>query len=202
MQIQLASRAPFLPIALASALSVLAPGCKSNEAEKSDAMPRMESAEVSDQATVQATVVSIDRPARLLTLQRADGTTFVVVAGPQVGNFAQVEVGDVLRVRYLASLAVRLLAAGETPQDGAMLAAGAAAPGQKPAGGVGVRADVTVRIESVDLQHDLVVFTPPDGMLRTVRVVRPEGKAFIQKLKPGDQVVITYTEALAVSIEE
>jgi hypothetical protein len=37
-------------------------------------------------------------------------------------------------------------------------------------------------------------------MVRTVAVERPEGQEFIRGLKKGDQVEITYTEALAMEV--
>jgi hypothetical protein len=33
-------------------------------------------------------------------------------------------------------------------------------------------------------------------------VHRPEGQRFIRRLKPGDQVQITYTEAMAIWLEK
>jgi hypothetical protein len=46
-----------------------------------------------------------------------------------------------------------------------------------------------------------VSFTGPQGMLRTITVQNPDAQAFIKKLKKGDEVEITYTEALAISVE-
>jgi hypothetical protein len=57
-----------------------------------------------------------------------------------------------------------------------------------------------VTIESVDTSFDTVTFRRPDGLVRTVAIQSPEGRKFIRTLKPGDEVEITYTEAVAVEV--
>lgn len=175
-------------------------GCKSkDEAEKAPPAP----AEVSKTVTEKASVVSVDKAKRLLTLKEKDGTTMKVECGPEVRNFDQIEAGNSVVVHYLVSLAVALVKPGENPPPlSGAVAAGRAEPGAKPGAAVGGQVTATVRIESVDTKKNLVVFTAPDGGLRAVNVERPEGQKFIQGLKPGDQVQITYTEALAVSVEK
>ena len=162
-----------------------------------------EGVEVSEEITATATVQAVDPQSRLVTLRREDGSTAIVLAGPAVRNFAQIAVGDKVKVRYIESLAAALKKPGEAgaPVSGAV-AVGAAELGQKPAGVAGEQVSVTVEIQSVDTEKNIVVFTPPSGGLRAVRVRRPEGREFIKGLKPGDKVEITYTEALAISVEK
>jgi hypothetical protein len=38
-------------------------------------------------------------------------------------------------------------------------------------------------------------------MVRAVPVMREDGREFAKKLKPGDRVVITYEEAVAIRVE-
>ena len=80
--------------------------------------------------------------------------------------------------------------------------AGTAAPGTRPAAAIGEQTTMTVRIESVDPQHKIVVFTPASGGLRAIRVRTPEGQRFIEGLNAGDSVDITWTEAMAVAVTE
>lgn len=65
--------------------------------------------------------------------------------------------------------------------------------------------DVVVRyyetIVSVDSKTNEVRFYGPDKRVRTVELETPEAQAFAKKLKAGDEVVVTFTEALAVSVE-
>jgi hypothetical protein len=58
-----------------------------------------------------------------------------------------------------------------------------------------------VIIEAVDRGTHEVTFTGPAGMTRTVEVKDPKAQQFIGTLKKGDEVEITYTEALAVSVD-
>ena len=44
-------------------------------------------------------------------------------------------------------------------------------------------------------------FFGDDGLVRALTVEKPESQAFIARLKPGDRVLVTYTEALAISVE-
>jgi hypothetical protein len=148
-----------------------------------------------------ATVESIDLPSRLVTLRGEDGGGLTVVVDPVVKNLDQVKVGDKLVVSYYEALAAEVKKPGEGVQGvETEVAAIKAAPGEKPAGGAGVTARTTVTIESVDTSLNTVTFKRTDGLVRTVAVERPEGREFIRGLKKGDQVEITYTEALAMEV--
>ena len=73
--------------------------------------------------------------------------------------------------------------------------------GQKPAAQVAKTTNITVTITSVDTKSNLVNFSGPDGLVRSITVETPQAKEFIKQLKPGDTVVVTFTEAVAVSVE-
>jgi hypothetical protein len=53
----------------------------------------------------------------------------------------------------------------------------------------------------VDTSFNTVTFKRSDGMSRTVAIQTPEGQKFIRGLKKGDQVEITYTEAVAMEVK-
>ena len=61
---------------------------------------------------VSATVTAIDKATRTLTLKGADGKTFPLVAGPDVRNFDQIQVGSEVVVGYLEALAIELKKGG------------------------------------------------------------------------------------------
>ena len=56
-------------------------------------------------------------------------------------------------------------------------------------------------IDAVDLKNNIVNFTGPQGNVNIVAVKRPEMREFIKTLKTGDKVDVTYTEAVAVSVQ-
>ena len=148
-----------------------------------------------------ATVESINLPSRLVTLQDENGGGFTVVVDPAVKNLDQVEVGDKVVISYYEGLAAEVKKPGEGVQGVETdVASVRAKPGEKPAGGAGVTMRTTVTIESVNTSANMVTFKRSDGMSRTVAIQTPEGQKFIQGLKKGDQVEITYTEALAMEV--
>jgi hypothetical protein len=151
-----------------------------------------------------ATVASIDQEKRLVTLKADNGRTQTIEVGPDVENLAQVKAGDKVVVRYYEGLAAQLKKKGEAPpasQVESATMAGKAPAGMKPAGLVGSSVNSTVVIEAVDKTAQTVTFSNKDGTQHTVAVKKPESQKFIAGLKKGDEVDITYTQALAVSVE-
>ena len=151
-----------------------------------------------------AKVESIDHAKRLVSLRAANGRAATVEVSPEVRNLDQVKPGDNVVVRYYQALAAQLKKKGESTTVGKVDVAGGVAraePGEKPAGAVGSTVTTTVVIDSVDQSFKTVTFTGPNGMLRTVAVETPQGQEFINRLKKGDEVELTYTEALAISVE-
>jgi hypothetical protein len=59
-----------------------------------------------------------------------------------------------------------------------------------------------VKVIGVDRKHNRVSFIGPAKIERTVDVTDPNMQNFLQTLKVGDEVDLTYTEALAVSVEK
>jgi len=160
-------------------------------------------AELSNVFTASAEVTAIASAERRLTLRREDGRQVELTVGEGVHNFDQIAVGDHLRVRFKETLAAAKLAPGEDLRAGeAAFAAGRARPGAKPAAGLGAAVAVRVRIESIDREHDIVVFALSSGELIAHRLETPEGRAFVTHLAVGDGVQLEYGEALVLGIEK
>lgn len=159
-------------------------------------------AQITDEVAVEATILAVDKASRELTLQRSDGTSVVVVAGPEVRNFDQIEAGSKVTARYVVSLSARRLGPDDPgTQPTAGVAAARAKPGELPGAAIGAGVELTVVVKSVDLEQHLVVFTDPDGVIHAVEAQRDEGRRFIAGLKPGDRVELVYAEALALAVE-
>jgi hypothetical protein len=165
--------------------------------------PETRRAEISNEISAMAEVVAVAPAERRLTLRRENGSSFDLIAGEGVRNFAQIAVGDVLRVRYKETLAASLRPAGEKiePAEGAFLAA-RAKPGAKPGAGLGMAVSLRVKIESIDLDRSIVVFAPASGELIAHRLQTPEGREFARGLEIGDVVQLDYAESLALGIEK
>jgi hypothetical protein len=54
-------------------------------------------------------------------------------------------------------------------------------------------------IEKIDKKNQTVTLKGPEGRTTDVKVKRPQ---MLDQVKVGDEVVITYTEALAISVEK
>lgn len=147
-----------------------------------------------------ATVKAIDQKTRRVTLQRADGSVVKFVAGEQVRNLPQVKVGDEVNVTYYESLAYEVRKPGDGAAPGAAVAEGAARAklGEKPGGAAGRVTTVTATIAAIDKTAMTVTLRGPDGEATTVKARDPQK---LDRVAVGDLVDITYTEALAVSVE-
>jgi len=201
------------PLLLGSLLAAFA--CKSSEPAPSTASaapppapaaasaPKARSAEISNEYTTTALVVAVAPEGRVLTLAREDGTQFDVRAGEAVRNFDQIVAGDAVRVRYKETLLAEPAPAGALSKPAEATAAAARAKlGEKPGAGVGLSVSLPVKIDSIDLQHGIVVFSPASGELHAHRIQTPQGREFVQGLKVGDTVQITYSQVLALTVEK
>lgn len=149
-----------------------------------------------------ATVESIDQASRLVTLRGEDGHGFTVQVSDEVRNLGQVKAGDKVSVSFFEALAAEVKKPGEGVQGvQADVAAVRAEPGERPGAGAGVLLRTTVEILSIDTQFNTVTFRRSDGATRIVAVETPEGRQFIRGLRPGDQVEIAYTEAVAIEVK-
>lgn len=149
--------------------------------------------------TASATVEKIDQKTRQVTLRRADGSTVSFKAGPEVRNLAQVKKGDEVVVAYHESLAYEVRRAGEaTPGAELAEAAARAEPGQRPGAMGAQQLTVTSTIEAIDRRAGTVTLKRADGETFTTKVRDPSK---LELVRVGDLVTLTYTEAIAVSVE-
>lgn len=153
--------------------------------------------------TVSATVKSVDHEKRLVELT-ADCETTTVQVPEEVRNLSQVKPGDEVVVTYHEALAAAFKPKGESKTVGIVDASVGTArmpEGAQPGAAIGNRVTTTVIIEAVNRDTNEVTFTGPSGMTRTVEAMDPKARQFIGTLKKGDEVELTYTEALAVTVE-
>jgi len=144
-----------------------------------------------------ATIAAIDKASRTITLKRTKGDEVKVVAGPEVKNFDQLKVGDVVNVTYLESLALELKKGGglkveKTEKAGVV----GAQPGATPAGAAGRQVTVVGDVIKLDAATQTITVKGPE---RTVELKARDPEQF-KLIAVGDQIQATYTEALAVSV--
>lgn len=152
-------------------------------------------------AEATATVKAIDAAKRLISLEDEDGRAFTVEAGEDVRNFSQIEVGDEVEVQYYQALAANIVEAEDEPGEDAIVVGERAAEGQRPGGSVGTVFTAVVTVDSIDPATSTVSFTGPEGNQREATVERPEARAFVAQLQPGDRVRLTYGESFAIAVQ-
>jgi hypothetical protein len=148
--------------------------------------------------TVTSTVEAIDQKTRQVTLKGSDGKLVSFVAGPEVRNLAQVKKGDVVTIAHIAAVAAKLAKTDSKVRSRVVTPIEErAAPGQKPAGVVGVNVKVVASVEAVDAKAGKVTLRGPEHTA-TVKV----DPALAAKVKVGDMVEAEFVEAVAVKVEK
>lgn len=153
-----------------------------------------------DLTIIRATVEAVDLKKRLVTVRGPMGNRVKLKVDETARNLPQVKVGDTVKVEYLESVAVRVLEAGEQgspPSEKAALVM--AQPGEKPGALAANQITVTATIEGINKNKPSVTLKGQGGDVVEVRVRHPE---YLEKVKVGDNIEITYTEALALSVEK
>jgi hypothetical protein len=152
--------------------------------------------------TITAAVEAINYTNREVTLKGPLGNSVTFTADQRVKRLNEVKVGDLVRADYFVSFAAELRK--PTPEEEKnpfvqLDAAAKAPPGTSPAGGVLRQFRVVTTIEGLDRPTQTITVKGPGGNYLTARVADP---ANLPKMRIGENIVVTLTEALAVSLEK
>jgi hypothetical protein len=149
--------------------------------------------------TATATVQAVDTAKRTVTLKMPNGKEKTFKLGKEVRNFDQIKTGDKVKTTYVDELAVYLNKAGAPPSgedvSNVMLAPKGAKPGVVAADTIEISAKVT----AVNPKMRTVTLMGPEGKSKTVKVAKTVN---LKQIKKGDDVVVRYTEALAILVEK
>lgn len=150
--------------------------------------------------TSTATVEAVDQATREVRLRDdKDGSVFVVTAGPEVRNLAQVSAGDRVTVDFYQSVTASMADPADSGEPATAIVAGRAPEGAMP-GALAVQSDsMVVTVVSYDANSGLATYRTPDGLVRR-SVVPPNLRAFAADRGPGARVLVTMTKAVAVSV--
>ena len=150
-------------------------------------------------AKVTAQIVSIDKKTRTVSLKGPKGKVIDIVAGDEVKNFDQIKIGDMVVVQYMQSLALELQKV-KSGVSGIQVSEGVAKtePGQRPGAGAVREVQAIAKVTAVDPKAKTISLTGPRGNTVTLDVQNPDQ---FKVVKMGDEVLVTYTEAVAVSVE-
>jgi len=149
---------------------------------------------VTNETTVKATVDRIERSIRVVTLRQEGNVFQSIYVDPKVAGFDDLKVGDIVTVRYVESVIVRV-------RPGAALTDLRDSTEEAKKAGKGdviQQQQATVTIEEVDPQGLSVIYRTKDNR-RVVRHVND--KRLLAGIRPGDRVEVTLTKERALSIE-
>jgi hypothetical protein len=148
--------------------------------------------------TVQATVEAIDSANRIVTLKDRRGRVVDLKAGEEVNKLPQVKVGDEVVAKYYEPSAIEIRLPGEPQGMMVTKAVAAAKPEGKPAAVVRNQITVTGAVEAIDHAGTHVTIKGPDSRFLKIYVASPR---CLRNVRVGDQLIVTYIEALAISVE-
>jgi len=167
--------------------------------EKSAPAEKKPTVEKEKVTTVKATVEAIDLQNRVVTLKGPKGNVFDLKVGEKVKNLPQVKVGDELVVKYYESIVLKVMSPGPAEGVKKSEAVVAAKPGERPSGAVARQVTLTATVQDISPQKTYVTLRGPEGKSVDVKVRDPKN---LENVKVGDQVIITYTEGMAISVEK
>jgi len=147
-----------------------------------------------------AVVEAINHETREVTLRGPEGNTVSFVASEDARNLGQVKVGDIVMAEYVQSMTVEVFANdGTEPGAGGLTVAGRSEEGEMPAMTAIDALVVTATVEEINLEANTFKLKGPAGEIKEYEARNPEN---LKKAAVGDLVVITYTEAIALSVEK
>ena len=149
--------------------------------------------------TTKATITSIDHDQRLITLKDKKGNTQTVSAGPEIRRVDELKVGDTVTVRATRTTVYKILkpeASAPAPAKDEAIVRGA---GERPSATVTEQKTSTVTVKSIDQKAPSLTVVDENGKTVSYSV---KDKGDLKNLKPGDKIVIYYTLAKAISIED
>jgi hypothetical protein len=147
--------------------------------------------------TVTSTVEAVDAGKRTVTLKGPGGTT-TYKAGKDLINFDRIKVGDQVKATVIDELAVYVRKSGAPASVGEGALVALAPKGAKPGMIVADTTEITDKIVAVNVSDRTVTLQGLSGKPRTFTVGPNVNLADVKK---GDDVVVRYTEALAVLVE-
>jgi hypothetical protein len=156
-------------------------------------------ASIVEAAKISAQVVGLDKATRTVTLKGPKGNVVDVVAGDEVKNFDQIKLGDFVVARFVQAITLELAKTKAGIREKSVIEdAARAKPGERPAGAVARQVTVLADVTGVDPRKKTITLRGPKGNVVTLDVQNPD---HFKVVKKGDQVEVTYTEALALSVE-
>ncbi|MGA9271079.1 MAG: hypothetical protein WBV45_10695 [Lutimonas sp.] len=188
----------FLQTILTLFALVLTTGTINAQEEENIWEPREKMEEVS----VRGTVTAVNPETREITLMGKEGGLMTVTAGEEVERFDEIAVDDIIEFDYYTYIKAEFREPTEEEKAEPvqmMVEAGKATEEMAPAGAVGAVVKAVVTIEALNRPLMLATVSGPEGNYVSIPM---EDAEFMTKLRIGQVFILTYAEAMAVSLEK
>jgi hypothetical protein len=146
--------------------------------------------------TATVTIEAVNAQTRQVTVKKEDGTYDVFHIPATVQRFETLKVGDKVTARYYENVVLKVKPAGEGDVDSSTRAVTPSTAGT--AGTMARQRTITATITEINPSTPSITFTGPGNWKYSTRV---QDKAALAKVKVGDKVDITWTEARVLSLE-
>lgn len=151
---------------------------------------------------VSAQITAIDPQTRDITLEGPLGNTITLRASEAVKRFDEFAVGDLVQATYAESISGELRAPTEAELETPWVELDGAAIAEEdlpPAAGVGTVIRAVCTIEGLNRATRTVTVQDPRGLYHVIQDVDP---AKMEGVNIGDTIIITYSQAVALSLEK
>ena len=146
-----------------------------------------------------ATVTDIGVSARTVTLLSKDGEKVTVKCPPEMINFDQIRVGDVVKAVVTAELTVAMADAATERITSANQTVALAPKGAKPGAFITETQQYRATVTEINLKRHQATLRFPDGSTRTFNVRKDVD---LTKRKLGEEVTFQVAMATAISIQK
>ena len=157
---------------------------------------------ISTKQTVKLTaqVLAIDHEALQVTLQGPQGNVRTIQLDKEARRLNEVEVGDTVYAEYVQHLSIEVVAGdGARPGSGSMSTVKRAPDSEMP-GAVTTETTLSMAtVEEINLEDNTFKLNWGEDGIKAYSARDPEN---LKKAVVGDLVLVTYTEALALSVQE
>jgi hypothetical protein len=152
--------------------------------------------------SIQASVEKIDVENRKLLLKGPKGNLVTLTATEKVKRFDEIKVGDSIQAKYWTFLRAEFREPTPEEKEKPLMIvaqAGRAPKDVDPAGIVGAIVKAVVKVVSISTELKRVAIQGPRGNYMILPVM---DDAVLMNLKMGEVLIMTYAEAMALSLEK
>jgi Cu/Ag efflux protein CusF len=190
-------------LALAASLALADPPAASAQAAAHATTSSPGSFTRAQKVSATFTVESVDLATRHVTLKRPSGERMTLQASKDVRNLEALKPGDTINALYYAEMEIALAQPGQPlPEEKQRVVSSRAKEGELPGGVVATHMVVNGAVVGVDKAKNRVkLVSPQGGQVHEFDVTSPEGRAMLQRLKPGDKITARITEGMLISAD-